>query len=672
MMTNKMSDKILVLGVDGMDPRLTSKYVKAGKMPNVQKFIEAGSARADLVLLGGQPTVTPPMWTTLATGTYPVTHGITCFYRQSKTDLDVIEYNLDSSNCHAEPIWNVFAEAGKKTLVWHWPGSSWPPTSDSPNLHVVDGTTPGSVCMGNCQVDGEYIVMASVRTEEITYKTSAAADAMVPCVITDLEVKEDKNEADVAERVTAKEIHNLIMSRTDGLEFESGNTPLDVAFSPISEAKGWANAPAGAKEFTLLLSQGYIRRPALIIPNKDGIYDTVLIYRSKKDAEPLATLPNDVFVRNIIDDGIKHDAHIPCNRSMRVLELEPDGSRLKMWVSASMDIQNDDVWHPRSLHKEITEAVGPVPPTSMICIQDAQLTTKCMNACWYQSADWQSGALNHLIKNDGFEVIFSHFHSIDLQVHTFIRHMKHKFDTKLEEETYAQFMEDIYIQTDYYLGKFLHLLDEGWTVIILSDHALVCPVNNPPMIGDVMGVNVRVMQELGFTVLKTDADGKELREIDWSKTRAVAVRGNHIYLNIKGRDKYGIVEPEDQYELEEEIMTALYGYRHPETNHRAVAMALRNRDAVLLGMGGPECGDIIYWTAEGYNYDHCDGLSTTYGYADTSLSPIFIAAGKGIKKGYTTTRIIRQVDVAPTISVLGGVRMTRDCEGAPVYQILDI
>ena len=119
-------------------------------------------------------------------------------------------------------------------------------------------------------------------------------------------------------------------------------------------------------------------------------------------------------------------------------------------------------------------------------------------------------------------------------------------------------------------------------------------------------------------------------------------------------------------------MTALYGYRHPETNHRAVAMALRNRDAVLLGMGGPECGDIIYWTAEGYNYDHCDGLSTTYGYADTSLSPIFIAAGKGIKKGFTTSRIIRQVDVAPTLSVLGGVRMTHQCEGAPAYQIFDI
>ena len=56
---------------------------------------------------------------------------------------------------------------------------------------------------------------------------------------------------------------------------------------------------------------------------------------------------------------------------------------------------------------------------------------------------------------------------------------------------------------------------------------------------------------------------------------------------------------------------------------------------------------------------------------DTSVSPIFFAAGPGIKKGYKTTRYIRQVDVAPTCSALLGVRMTHECEGAPMYQILD-
>jgi len=178
------------------------------------------------------------------------------------------------------------------------------------------------------------------------------------------------------------------------------------------------------------------------------------------------------------------------------------------------------------------------------------------------------------------------------------------------------------------------------------------------------------MQELGFTALKTDENGNELREIDWSKTKAIAIRENDIYINVKGRDKYGIVEPEDQYEVEEEVMTALYGYKHPKTGKRVVALALRNKDAALLGLGGPECGDIIYFTAEGYNYDHADSLSTTLGAKDTSVSPIFIAAGPGIKAGYRVTRMLRQVDVAPTVAVLGGVRMPKECEGAPMYQIL--
>lgn len=230
-------------------------------------------------------------------------------------------------------------------------------------------------------------------------------------------------------------------------------------------------------------------------------------------------------------------------------------------------------------------------------------------------------------------------------------------------------MEELYIQTDYYLGKFFDRLDEGWTILIISDHGQVCPQYDPPAIGDATGVNVGIMKELGFTVLKQDENGNDLREIDWSKTRAIAVRGNHIYLNLQGRSEHGIVDPADQYELEEEIMTALYGYKHPQSGKRVIAIALRNRDAVLLGYGGPECGDIVYWNAEGYNFDHGDSLSTTLGEKETSVSPIFIAAGPGIKQGFYTDRIIRQVDVTPTAAALLGVRMPAQCEGAPAYQI---
>lgn len=667
-----MAQKILVLGVDGLDPRLTSKYVSQGKMPNVEKFIQAGSARSDLVLLGGMPTVTPPMWTTLATGTYPVTHGITCFYGQHE-ELDTMTYNLDSRLCQAEQLWNVFAEAGRKTLVWHWPGSSWPPSSESPDLHVVDGTSPGSVGMGSCQIDNEYLVVASTKTKDVVYKHNVAEDAKVPCVITDLDLQDTEERPGCSDRTTAHTVRTIIMERYDGLEYSSGGTPLDVAFSPIKEPSGWLSAPQGAKEFTILLSQGFVRRPALILVNDKGIYDRVAIYKNKRSEAPLVILDNDVFTKNILDDGVdKAGKPITCNRSMRVLEVEPDGSMVRIWVSASMNIAERTAWSPQHLFDDVTQALGPIPPTSLVCVPDPALTTKCMLASWEESSHWQSQALHLLIAQEQYDVVFSHFHNVDLEEHTFIRHMKKKYDTKLPEETYFQFMEDVYKQTDRYLGTFAHFLDEGWTIFIISDHGQVCPLNSPPMIGDCMGCNVRVMGELGYTVLKRDENGQELAEIDWSKTRAVATRATHITINLKGRDPHGIVEPEDKYELEEQIMTDLYGYRDKTTGKRVIALALRNKDAVLLGLGGERSGDIIYFLAEGYNYDHADSLSTTWGYGDTSVSPIFIAAGKGIKKGFTTKRIIRQVDVAPTLAVLGGVRMPRECEGAPIYQILDI
>ena len=661
------ADKILVLGIDGMDPRLTKKYVAEGKMPNVKKFIERGAQREDLVLLGSHPTVTPPMWTTLSTGSHPITHGITCFFRQSKENLDEMEYNLDSRLCQAEQAWNCFAEAGKKTLVWHWPGCSWPPTSDSENLYVVDGTSPGGVNQGGAQVEREFILGASEKIEKPGFKQNMPTDGAQPCIITDLDI-EDEDEGTLSDLGTMPTIHMILTSEHDGM-FGCTTIPIDIAQSPIKMASGWNYAPEDAKEFTLLLSKGFLRRPCLILKNEAGIYDHIAVYKNKKATEPIVTLPVGHMERFIVDESVKNEITYTVNRSMKLLELEPDGSQLKLWVSSAMDMHNDTVWHPKKLFEMITTHVGYPPPVSQYGNSNRQLIEDVMLDCWDTNVKWQGKALNYLIEHEHFEVIFSHFHNIDIQEHMFIRYMKDKGHNINSEEENIRFMENLYIQTDDYLGQFLHLLDKGWTIFIVSDHAQVCPTNDPPLLGDISGLSVPFMKELGWTVLKKDENGNEIPEIDWSQTRAINQRACHIYLNIKGRDKYGIIDPEDQYETEEQLMTDLYGYRDPKTGKRVIALALRNKDAVLLGMGGPECGDILIWTAEGYNWDHADSLSTTYGEADTSVSPIFIAAGKGLKESFLTTRIIRQVDVAPTLCALGGVRHPAQCEGAPIYQI---
>lgn len=666
-----MADKLFVIGVDGMDPRLTRKYVDEGKMPNVKQLIERGAMRHDLVMLGSHPTITPPMWTSLATGAFPVTHGVTCFFRQTD-QLDQISYNLDSQKCTAEQLWNVFAESGKKTLVWHWPGSSWPPTSDSENLYVVDGTQPPGVGCGVATVDSDFIFVADSKTEGVLYKEKAAQDTKVPCMINDLEMVESKDftiyKTDMS--VNAKPTNTIILQEEDG-EGAMTDKPFDVVLSSIKDATNWFNAPSDAKEVTVLFGKGYIHRVGLLLKNKEGIYDKLALYQSKKDAEPYAVLEKNVFASDIMDVAVRRDgSKCIVNRNMRVIEMAEDGTHLKMWVSTAMDTSNDTLWHPKAFHKTITENVGFPQPMSILGGADERLIRECAAANWDAALDWTARALNYCIAAQNFEVIFSHVHNIDMQGHMIVKFLKDKGNAKLSHEVYLKLLEEMYTQTDRYLGKYLHLLDEGWTLFVVSDHAQVSSEHKPPMTSDPSGVNMRLMHELGYTYAKLDADGNELHEVDWAKTRAVAVRGNHIYINLKGRAPQGWVDPQDQYELEESIMTDLYGYRDPQTRKRVIALALRNKDAIHLGMGGPECGDIIYWLAEGYNYDHGDSLSSTFGHSDTSVSPIFMAAGKGLKQGYETNRIIRIVDLAPTMATLAGVRMPRECEGAPIYQIL--
>lgn len=681
-----MSKKIICLGVDGMDPRLTRKYVDEGKMPAVAEYIKRGACREDLVLLGGHPTVTPPMWTTLATGAYANTHGITAFYRRPDVaggeapSIAYQCYNLNSLNCKAEQVWNCFAEAGWKTLVWHWPGSSWPPSSNSENLLVIDGTVPGSVNVA-ANVEKEFLVVANKKVGTTTFVPNAASSVGAACVIDDLEAQErdvtvsavsGDAKKGLGAMATMPARENLIIDAMNSGQMGSHKGGLDVSYSTIKPASGWSfDVPADTLEFTILFSRGLQRRPVLLFKNESGIYDKIAIYKSKKETEPISVAKNKDFVRDYMDTSTNDDGTlIDCNRNYCVMDIDPSGDHVRMWISNALDYNNDTFWHPKSLLKTIRDNVGCPPPTTMIGSQEKELVTDVMLRDWDHIADWQAAGIQYMLDKENVDIVFSHYHAVDLEEHRFIRYMYDKGQNTVPVEQIYQYMEDLYVQTDRYLGKFLHYLDEGATIFIFSDHAQVCPHNNPPGIGDITGVNVELMKKLGYTVLKKDENGNELPEIDWTKTRAIAWGEQHIYLNLKSKYPHGIVEDEDQYELEEQIMTDLYGYKHPVTGKRVIAVALRNKDAVLLGQGGPEAGDICYWVTEGYNYDHADTLSTAYGEASTSVSPIFIAAGSGIKQGYYTDRVIRQVDFAPTVAAVGGVRYPAQCEGAPAYQIL--
>lgn len=672
-------NKVLVLGIDGMDPMITKKYLEKGVMPNLQKIVERGAQREDLVMLGSVPTVTPPMWTTLATGALPATHGITDFWAQDHENLDRFVFALNSEMCKAELLWNVTAEAGLKTLVWHWPGSSWPPSSPSENLHVIAGTNPGSINQDVARTEFEKMFLGSEAYTEMDFEGHVGSKGGAGCVISEMDQLVGKKRStvfdDIVDDSDEKRDDKLLMDESESEIEQLINVLPDMYRVPIKPAKDWANAPEGAKEATILLSNGLIHRIALLTKDDQGVYDTLSLYKTRKEENPLFSIKVGEYLENYIDESIKSDGRkFETNRSVKLVEMAEDGSSFNLWISMALDIHQDKQFHPQALYKELLDHVGPVLPTSLIASINPSLFKEIVITSWDHYMEWAGNALHYMVTHDQYDVVFSHAHNLDGVAHQFYFFIKPQdyWDyAPGTEKIYADIMQYMYEQTDRYFAKFVHLLDEGWNILIVSDHGLMIEENKPPLIGEMMGVNIPVMEDMGYTVMKKDAEGHNLREIDWEKTRAVASRAYHIYINLKGRDKYGIVDPADKYELERQIIDDLYAYRDPRTGKRIIGLALRNKDAAILGMNGPESGDIVYVMDEGFNRIHADSLPTHVGYGNTSVSPIFVAAGQGFKKGFKTKRVIRIADVAPTIATLLQVRMPADCEGAPVYQILN-
>ena len=332
------------------------------------------------------------------------------------------------------------------------------------------------------------------------------------------------------------------------------------------------------------------------------------------------------------------------------------------------------LWSPKSLYQQVVDIAGYCPYTTNLGGSYPEMISRRSLPAWDYAKEWHSKALLGLVEQNDYDAVFTHFHSIDHIGHACWRWAKTRACYGYnDEKVYQGFLEEVYLQADKYVAKFMPLMEQGWTLILTSDHGLLCSEEDElPYLGEGFVMNVGVLRDLGYTVLKKGKEGQDLHIIDWEKTRAVAPRGNHIYINLKGRNNQegidGIVDPADKYELERQIIDDLYSYRL--NGKRIVQLAIRNKDAKVLGMDGPKCGDIIYFLEEGFNRLHGDALCTTEGYFGTSVSPIFVAAGKGVKSGYEMKRQMREVDLAPTIAAIMGVRLPAQAEGAVVFQIL--
>jgi predicted AlkP superfamily phosphohydrolase/phosphomutase len=168
------------------------------------------------------------------------------------------------------------------------------------------------------------------------------------------------------------------------------------------------------------------------------------------------------------------------------------------------------------------------------------------------------------------------------------------YDAELAAK-HGKVLEDYYREMDGILGHALRAADENTTVLVVSDHGFA-PFRRS------FNLNTWLVEK-GYLVLRAGAplQGRDIfRDADWSRTRAYGLGLNGLYVNLSGREKYGIVRPGAEADaLQREIARRLESVRDPMNKEQVITRVDRAADA-YSGPYVSQAPDLIVGYNRGY------------------------------------------------------------------------
>lgn len=205
-----------------------------------------------------------------------------------------------------------------------------------------------------------------------------------------------------------------------------------------------------------------------------------------------------------------------------------------------------------------------------------------------------------------WDLLVAFTYEVDRVSHMMWRHMdaSHPNHDPTAPAHWRTAIRDFYVRYDRLVGQIRDKLPAGALLVVCSDHGFA-PFYR--------AVNVnRWLADNGYLVLKheTGAVGMDgmfntrggyYDPYDWSKTRAYALGLNQIYLNLKGREPEGIVEPGQAEALKDEIIAKLKALRDDEAHgNAAVFSGIWKREEIWEGDRLEHAGDLQLGYAWGY------------------------------------------------------------------------
>jgi predicted AlkP superfamily phosphohydrolase/phosphomutase len=547
--------KMIVLGLDGLDPVLTRRWIDEGRLPAFAKLLRQGG---DFRPLGTSlPPQTPVAWSNFITGMDPGGHAIFDFiHRDPKTYIPV--FSATETKAAAKTVrfgktviplsggqvrnlrkgkafWQVLEEANVPATIFKMP-SNYPPVP-SRQRTLAGMNTP--------DLKGSYGIFNFYTDESMSVVQEAGGGGRIHDVYV------------VGNRVEAE-----LPGPTNSFKTDDPETviPFQVFIDPSNAV---AKIVIQGQEFVLKEREwsGWKRVRFSFIPTQ-SVSGMCLFYL--KEVRPKFKL----YISPIHID--------PARPALPISTPESYARELERRFGP---------FFTKGLPADTSALVNGVLDEEEFLELDKMVYEESMAMLEYELGRFEDGLL------------FFYFSNADQRQHMFWRLTDPghpAYDEKLAGR-YGDVIARTYAEMDKALDLALRKADKDTVVLALSDHGF-----NSFRRG--FNLNTWLLRE-GYHRLKKPWKQEEsalFDNTDWSKTRAYGVGLNSLYINEKGREGEGTVPAgPDKDNLVREIVRKLEALVDPKTGERAIRRAFIAREA-YHGANVPLAPDIVLGFSRGY------------------------------------------------------------------------
>jgi predicted AlkP superfamily phosphohydrolase/phosphomutase len=540
--------RVVVLGFDGLDPDIVREMIDDGKLPNMARMAKDGGGLHDLGT--SIPPQSPVAWSNFITGLDSGGHGIFDFlHRDPETIIPYLstsetwgdekepwkfgEYVIPrGSGGHrllrmGEPFWAKLEENGVPCMIIRMPANF--PVSEQATFEISG--------MGTPDVRGTYGTFSYYTTDHAEFAGQNVGGGTVYNVTLRNSRIESKLEGPTNPFVTEKE--RAAMEFTVDVDPEEPYAVIDVDGQKTLLKEGeWSDWVAFGLPFRAMPLLGGVLAPPIPVMCRfylKQVRPHFKLYASPLDYDPM-------------------DPKIP-------------------------------MAHPTSFAKEMAENTGRFYTEGMMedtkALDEHVLTiaefVQQGEICGNEILDgypWVLDKYEEEFGDNGFLFYYAGNH--DQMGHMMYRTMDPGHPA-YDPDVHAQFahvMPDIVERLDEMVGYTLDRLGDDTTIIVMSDHGFASWRR-------AMNLNSWLLQE-GYLALKNPNIAKDpgfFLNVDWTRTRAYGLGLTGLYVNLRGREKRGIVSEAEVRALMEEIAYKLVKVQDPATGLQAVTKVYISEDA---------------------------------------------------------------------------------------------